>query len=386
MSIPRIAIIGAGPADLTLSLLLHKQSIQNTIYELRPKPTSELPRSSGSLDLHEESGLVALREAGLYESFQFLSGECSEAQRVFDQEGSIIYEDEGELSERPEIERDALTNLLTNSLPENTIRYGHKLLSVTEMATKGVELDFGRNGTAIYDLVIGADGAWSRVRNALTAEKPNYTGTQLITGTITNISTRFPRLADLVGKGNEDYPTTSGLKDTSLQAAKETLLTDEKLLGSFGQTIKNLASTSWEMTPEFTSNDKLNIKPLYTLPPNTSFPHPKGSNITLIGDAAHLMPPWAGEGVNLAMWDSLLLSRAITTAFEESRDACAETFLEVLSPLLLEFEEEMFSRAGEKAEETKGNGEMMFSEDGAKVFKKFFESVYGAQDGEGGRV
>ncbi|KAL4793975.1 hypothetical protein BDV19DRAFT_365708 [Aspergillus venezuelensis] len=190
------------------------------------------------------------------------------------------------------------------------------------------------------------------------------------------------RIYTFLSLPDEDYSTTSGLKDASLQDAKYLLLTDEIFLVSFGQTIKDLVSTSWTSTPEFISANKLEMKPLYTLPPNTSFPHSQAGNITLIGDAAHLMPPWAGEGVNLAMWDALLLSRAIGTAFKERRDQDAESFLEALDPLLLEFEEEMFVRAGEKAEETKGNGEMMFNEDGALAFKAFFESAYGAPDGK----
>lgn len=67
---PRIAIIGAGPAGLTLGALLHKHAIPFTIFELRQKPTAgELSKPSGMLDLHEGSGLAAIRECGLYDEF-----------------------------------------------------------------------------------------------------------------------------------------------------------------------------------------------------------------------------------------------------------------------------------------------------------------------------
>ncbi len=62
MSKPTIAIVGAGPGGLTLGLLLHKHGIPFTVFERRPEPTeTELLELSGMLDLHQESGLEALK-------------------------------------------------------------------------------------------------------------------------------------------------------------------------------------------------------------------------------------------------------------------------------------------------------------------------------------
>ncbi|KAL2827006.1 hypothetical protein BDW59DRAFT_179248 [Aspergillus cavernicola] len=408
---PRIAIIGGGPAGLVLGLLLHKHDIAFTIFELRQKPTDEeLARPSGMLDLHEESGLAALRECGLYNHFLNHTGECSEAQKVADKDGNIIYEDEGELSQRPEISRHALTSLLASNLPANSIKYEHKLLSVStnnnnNNNTPETELDFGPHGKHAFDLVIGADGAWSRVRGALTDTNPHYTGMQSITATIPNLTAKYPHLSSLIGQGSfsalgfrhgvmsqrgssdsariyiflsladENFPSTSGL---DFETGKHRLLTDKSLLGSFGEPIKDLVSVACDEEFASTESESLPIKPLYTLPPKTSFPHSPNALITVIGDAAHLMPPWAGEGVNLAMWDSLLLSRAIIKAFQQSQSQDRASFRTNLDPLLRDFEAEMFARAGEKAEETEGNGRMLFGEDGARAFKEFFDSFYGA--------
>lgn len=446
-SSPRIAIIGGGPAGLTLGLLLHKHNISFAIFERRPKPTpSDLAKPSGSLDLHDESGLAALKECGIYEDFLKLTGECSEAQKVADKDGTIVYADKGELSERPEISRHALTNLLTENLPAESIKYEHKLFAVSRSTNSNsnseteVELDFGAQGKQSFSLVIGADGAWSRVRNALTDTKPYYTGTQVITATIPNITNTYPHLSSLVGQGSfsalayrhgvmsqrgsgdsariyifislpdqEDYAKTSGWESADFKSIKNQLLTDEKLFGLFGEKIKDLVSvacdeeakmassstntntdpdsistpnpsTSTETPPDIKPNP-IPMKPLYTLPPNTSFAHDPTASTTAIGDAAHLMPPWAGEGVNLAMWDSLLLSHAIVKAFKQSQTEGA-SFRTAFDPLLSTFETEMFARAGEKAEETVGNGQMLFGEDGAKAFKEFFESVYGPWSGD----
>jgi len=154
-----IAIVGAGPAGLTLGLLLHKKGIQFTIFELRPKITDEeLAQPVGSLDLHEETGLAALKECGLLEEFESFQGDTTEAQVIADKHGNIIYHDEGS-GTRPEIARHKLTKLLLDHLPESTIKWNHKLLSATSTTTSGyqeVELDFGQKGKHTFDFVVGA--------------------------------------------------------------------------------------------------------------------------------------------------------------------------------------------------------------------------------------
>ncbi|KAL4870417.1 hypothetical protein BDV12DRAFT_165913 [Aspergillus spectabilis] len=407
---PRIAIIGGGPAGLTLGRLLYKRNIPFKIFERRQKPTEEeLAKASGMLDLHEESGLAALRDCGLYDNFLHLTGECSEAQKVSDKDGNILYKDEGELSERPEISRHALTKLLASHLPADSIKWGQKLNSTSISNTSGrtqIELDFGPHGKQTSDLVIGADGAWSRVRSLLTEVKPHYSGTQSITSTITDITSKYPHLADLVGQGSfsalglrhgvmsqrgpqdsariytflslpdEHFPSSAESVDRSSTITKQQLLTDNTLLGRFGAPIKNLVSVACDEESSTTNSDlsQISIKPLYTLPVGTSWPH--HPNATLIGDAAHLMCPWAGEGVNLAMWDSLLLSQAIATAYEATKHDPA-SFTKKLDPLLKDFEVDLVTRAKEKAEETESNGQMMFGEDGAEAFKQFFSRAYG---------
>ncbi|KAJ0424324.1 hypothetical protein BJY00DRAFT_309236 [Aspergillus carlsbadensis] len=402
----RIAIIGGGPAGLTLGLLLHKRDISFMIFEGRDEPTdADLAKPSGMLDLHEESGLAAIRECGLYGRFLQLTGECSEAQRVSDKDGNILYTDEGELSERPEISRHALTNLLATNLPPHTIKWGHKLLSATSSITPNdteVELDFGHHGKLPFDLVIGADGAWSRVRSLLTDVKPHYAGTQNITTHITQLA-KYPHLAELIGCGSfsalglrhgitshrlsqdaariytfltlpdENFPSLSGLASCTAAAAKSKILQDDTLLDRFGPVIKELVAVSCDQETSDNPGALLDIKPLYTLPIGTSWEHK--SNVTLVGDAAHLMCPWAGEGVNLAMWDSLLLARAIIRA-HEGLTKNGGSFISALDPLLMDFEVAQAERSREKAQETYTNGQMLFGEDGAKALAEFFQSVY----------
>ncbi|KAF2094942.1 salicylate hydroxylase [Rhizodiscina lignyota] len=402
----RIAIVGGGPAGLTLGLLLHKRGIPFIIFELRQKPTpEELAKPAGSLDLHQESGLAAIRGCDLFDEFSSLTGDCTEAQRISNKDGNIIYTDEGELSNRPEISRHKLTELLLSHLPASLIKWGHKLLGAKSSTASGhteIELDFGQNGKQTFDLVIGADGAWSRVRTLLTDVNPQYAGVQFITLNIRQITTRYPHLAELVGLGSfaclgdrhgvssqrsvqdvariyimistedEHFATTTGLSSKTPAQAKGKLIDGGLPFSRWGTNIKELVAVACDDESAANPSAHLDIMPLYSLPVGHSWEH--RPCVTLIGDAAHLMCPWAGEGVNLAMKDSLLLSQAIIKAHEiAGQDAVS--LQDALDPLMKEFEANMMAGAKEEAQGTVENGKMMFgSDDGATALAHFFKS------------
>jgi 2-polyprenyl-6-methoxyphenol hydroxylase-like FAD-dependent oxidoreductase len=275
--------------------------------------------------------------------------------------------------------------------------------SLTSSGRTEIELDFGSNGKQTFDLAIGADGAWSKIRNLLTDVKPNYAGFQVMTLTVQEITKKHPHLAELVGLGSfsalgnrhgvmsqrgprdsariyifltaedEHLPATAGLEGQTAVAAGERIMSDPALIGTWGRTIKELVTVACKEETTDNPGAAVDLRPLYNLPVGTTWEHKAGA--TIIGDAAHLMCPWAGEGVNLAMWDSLLLAQAITKAYKTAgRDAAS--FQSALNPLMAAFEVDMVARAKEKAEETISNGQMMFGEDGANAFKNFFLAVY----------
>jgi 2-polyprenyl-6-methoxyphenol hydroxylase-like FAD-dependent oxidoreductase len=402
----RIAIVGGGPAGLTLGALLHKRGISFTIFELRHKPTDEeLTRPSGSLDLHEGTGLAALKEAGLLDEFTSLTGDCSEADVIAHKNGQILYKDEGENSNRPEISRHKLNHLLQSHVPASAIKWEHKLISAERStSTSGlpeVQLDFGENGKHTFDLVIGADGAWSRVRNILTDQKPEYAEVQCITLNITQLTSKYPKLSEYVGSGtfaalggrhgvmsqrsgddstriylilsadDEDFATTSGLGSKTPAQARDQLLGNNALLGEWGTPFPELVTAAFD-NESAAGVTKLDIKPLYRLPVGHSWEHKSG--VTLIGDSAHLMCPWAGEGVNLAMRDSLELSRAIVKA-RETAETGSDTIPRALDPLVQEFETDMVARSKDTAQETLNNGKMMFGgDDGSTAMVNWFKS------------
>ncbi|KAI1078165.1 hypothetical protein F5B20DRAFT_549593 [Whalleya microplaca] len=404
---PRIAIIGGGPAGLTLGLLLHKHGIPFTIFELRQRPGSdELVKPDGSLDLHEDSGLAAIRECDLFDEFISLTGDCTEASKISDTDGNILYMDEGESSNRPEISRNKIIKLLLSHLPTSSIRWCHKLTCGTSSTASGYtefELDFGENGKHAFDLVIGADGAWSRVRPLLTDTKPQYAGIQLITINIRQITTKHPHLAEFIGTGtftslgnrhgvfsqrsvqdsariyifisteDENFATTAGLSNKSAAQAKDQLLdSDGALFSRWGANIKELVAVACDDESANNPNAKIDIKPLYTLPAGHTWDHRPG--VTLIGDAAHLTNPPAGEGVNIAMKDSLSLSQAIIKAHEAAAQDIA-SLRKALDLQIKGFEEDMVERAKEMTDWSLKFREVMFDgENGAARLADWFKN------------
>ncbi|KAB5551033.1 salicylate hydroxylase [Coniochaeta sp. 2T2.1] len=409
MSPPRIAIIGAGPSGLTLGALLQKNNIPFTIYELRPQPTeADLAGISGMLDLHEQSGLAAIRACGLYEDFLPLTAECEQEFRVVDTDG-ILRAGGGPMGEdRPEVSRHNLTRLLLSRIPEGRIRWGWKLRGAEQTGDgKTVLLDFGERGREEVDLVVGADGAWSRVRKMLLpdAGTPRYTGVQNLIVTAAEIGTRFPRLAELVGKGTmfsvggghqcaghrgardssrlhlsvraeeEDFVRVRGLEGMNAAEVGRVYLEDEGLYGRWGDKMKELIRTVCEEDAKDYPGREAEIRGIYELPVGHKWQHRPG--VTIIGDAAHLMTPWAGEGANVSMWDSLDLAVVIADAWEAVKATGSDSpdaWREELGPKLAAFEKAIQERGAVYAEDSRKNGEMIFSDDALEKLVAFFSS------------
>ena len=130
-----ITIVGAGPGGLTLASVLHRHGIDATIYELEASATA---RHQGSvLDMHEESGQLALRKAGLFEAFRKIVIPSGDEMRLLDKTGTVRWQDSGN-GTRPEVDRGALRDILLQSLPANCIHWGSKV-------TKVVKLEGGRH-------------------------------------------------------------------------------------------------------------------------------------------------------------------------------------------------------------------------------------------------
>jgi hypothetical protein len=96
------------------------------------------------LDIHEYNGHLALKAAGIFDKFREIIHTGGQASRVVDKDGMVLLDepDDG-TGGRPEVHRGDLRRILLNSLPADTIRWGHKVTAVSP-------LDGGRHGLTIH--------------------------------------------------------------------------------------------------------------------------------------------------------------------------------------------------------------------------------------------
>ncbi|MDR3635360.1 MAG: NAD(P)/FAD-dependent oxidoreductase [Isosphaeraceae bacterium] len=317
-----VTIIGAGLGGLTLARVLHLHGIAATIYEAEASANARA--QGGMLDIHDYNGQLALKAAGLFEKFLEIIHVGGQASRVLDKEGNVLFEqpDDG-TGGRPEVPRGELRRILLDSLPAGTVRWGYKLTAVSPLGGGRHALTFADGSTVTTDLLVGADGAWSRVRPLLLEAKPTYVGMTSIETFLFDADARHKASAEAVG-GGALYALTPG---KGILAHREpngvlhtyvTLRKPKEWIDSidFSSPVTALACVAkefegWapELTALITDGETAPVpRPLHALPPEHRWDRVPG--VTLLGDAAHLNPP-DGEGANLAMYDGAELGKAI---------------------------------------------------------------------------
>jgi hypothetical protein len=162
----------------------------------------------GSLDLHPQSGQRALREAGLWEEFNRHARREAETLRIYSPAGERLLDEssgEGgrgeEFQDRPEVDRRVLRDILLDSLKQDTVEWDSKLIDINTAADGKLNLKFDNQKEHAFDIVVGSDGAWSKVRSKLTPQKALYSGIGGLECFITAADARKPDLAKRVGKG-----------------------------------------------------------------------------------------------------------------------------------------------------------------------------------------
>jgi 2-polyprenyl-6-methoxyphenol hydroxylase-like FAD-dependent oxidoreductase len=153
------------------------------------------------------------------------------------------------------------------------------------------------------------------------------------------------------------------------EAFKRKLLHSDGHFATWGEQIKELIAAGCDAAISYPSIAPISAKPLYMLPIGHTWSHRR--NLTLIGDAAHLATPFAGEGVNAAMLDALELANQLVPALQSSGDT---------DDTIKAFEAMMFPRAEVVEQETYQNLEIIFNDDDAPMaFVRFMRSMGGDQ-------
>src|SRR4051812_36717166 len=89
---PRIAVAGGGPGGLTLARVLQRQGFPVTVYD-RDESATARPQG-GSLDMHADTGQVALAAAGLLDDFLATARHEGQDQRLVGKDGVVLFEHE----------------------------------------------------------------------------------------------------------------------------------------------------------------------------------------------------------------------------------------------------------------------------------------------------
>ncbi|MGW7406051.1 FAD-dependent oxidoreductase [Streptomyces sp. NPDC054833] len=337
-----VTIIGAGLGGLTLARVLHVHGIPATVYEAEASPADRT--QGGLLDIHDSNGQLALKAAGLFEEFLGIVHEGAEASRVLDKDGTVLLDepDDG-TGGRPEVPRGALRQILLDSLPADTIQWGRKVTTVRPLGGGRHEVTFTDGATVTSSLLVGADGAWSRVRPLLSDAKPEYVGTSLIETYLFDCETRHPASTRVVGdgslfalapgKGISAHREPDGVLHTYVTLSKPKEWMDAIDFTDAGTATARIAAEFNDWAPELsaliTDGETAPVpRTINALPIEHRWGRVPG--VTLLGDAAHLMAP-SGEGANLAMYDGAELGNALA-AQPDDVEAALTAYEEALFP------------------------------------------------------
>lgn len=387
-----VAIVGGGMGGLVLARLLQLQNINVKVYE---RDLNSKVRVQGSpLDLHKDSGLIAMEKANLLDEFyKKIRPNASKARIVnqnfelkfdehtikktaFQETSNANHDSLQDISKpRPEIDRSELRAVLLHSLLPETIVWDSQFLSM-EKENNGWRLFF-KNGKTVYaDLVIGADGANSKIRSYLSTQKPIYSGITMIEGTIYNAKENAPKLFEFSkggkvlalgkeqtimygtkGDGSLMFLISSKIPENEI-AENDLDFTNNQMIFDWFEEVYKDWSSEWH---EFFKSEELHFifRPQYYFPQNQSWDTQE--NLTILGDAAHRMPPFAGKGANLAMLDAFELADCLTNnLFSEMKTAISY------------FEKRMLKRAAKALNDTLSNGEQLHSKNALERLLSIF--------------
>ncbi len=317
----RIGIVGAGPAGLVAARILQIHGLSCTVFE---RDSSAVARAQGGvLDMHVEGGQYAFRACELYSEFEQIARYDEQEMVLYDKDALLkLFQLNQPGADRPEVDRPDIRRLLLAAVPPDWIRWEHMLTAVDQAAGGPVTLHFRNAPSETFDLLIGADGAWSRVRSMVSSANPTYTGVTFYELQYNEDAAHdadllaMTRCGNMFALGNRQainsHRTASG--GVHVYAGMWTgdapgpSMTRDELVQCFSAW--SPALLRFLTLAETQTSTRI----ITELPIGHRWPHRSG--LTLLGDAAHLMSPFSGEGANLAMRDAADLALAIVHAVQ----------------------------------------------------------------------
>jgi tetracycline resistance monooxygenase len=348
----KVAIIGGGPVGLTMARLLQQNGIDVTVYERDKNAQARI--FGGTLDLHQASGQEAMKKAGLLDTY--FAKAIPMGRHFTDEQGNILLS-KPPMHDNPEINRNNLKKMLLDSLTSDTVVWDSKLTTLEAQNGKWL-LHFDNKPSATADFVIVANGGMSKARNFVTDTEVEYTGTFIIQGDVPEPDKNCPEFYQLCNNNilmtaHQENLFVANPKNGDLLSYSVFFSATEEWVNNNDlnfQDNKNIVEFLLNRLSNWDDRYKQLIRltsffvglPTRKLPLDKHWKSNRPLPITLIGDTAHLMPPFAGQGVNIGLLDGLILSGNLTNGKFETIQSAID-----------DYEQKMFVYAREAQPKTK---------------------------------
>jgi len=384
-NLPHVAIIGGGIGGVALAVACLHRGIPFTIYE---RDNSFNERSQGY-------GLTLQQASKVIDGFGIINleqGVVSTRHLVHTPDGTVVAEwgmrkwIENSTKDSPKktnihIARQALRSTFIQQLGGNDkIKWGHQLIDFNENKDGQLDLNFQVNGkskTATADLIVGADGIRSAVRHILIGKDISplrYLDCIVILGIcpLNALENSDHPLLDSAtvfqtSNGNERIYMMPFDADTVMWQLSFPMSEDDakKLSSKGSEALKAEAvrRTKWHapipQIIEATLASQVSGYPVYDRQLLNPELLQNARKATLIGDAAHPMSPFKGQGANQALLDALSLAREISKQCTPQSDWKSRGIRE---SVLNKFESEMIQRSSVKVEDSAAAAQFLHSD------------------------
>ncbi|HXA61336.1 MAG TPA: FAD-dependent monooxygenase [Streptosporangiaceae bacterium] len=313
----RVAVVGAGIAGLTVAAALRKTGVQCRVYEraprlaeigagiqLSPNATSLLAR----LGIAGELRSVAVRPEAI-EMHRWDSGDLLMrtvlGQTCEDLFGAPYYC----------LHRADLHSLLVDLLPAGVLRLDAHCVSVTD-GDDGAEIRFADGSVETADVVVGADGIRSVVRETLVSDEPRFAGQTIYRGLISADLLpqllKEPKVLIWLGPGQHCvcYPISAGRSISFVATTPAAEWRTESWTENGRIADVTEAYQGWNGEVQALLSNATTVT-RWALHDRAPIDHWSGRRVTLVGDAAHPMLPFGAQGANQAIEDAVALAACL---------------------------------------------------------------------------